>query len=133
MQQYRRSNHSVSLVNYHLVWIPKRRKRVLVNDVEKRLREIVWQVCQENGWIIIALEIMPDHIHLLINVPPTAPAHQVVKAIKGRSSRLLRQEFPHLLRLPSLWTHSYFVSTAGNVSSETVKRYIEEQKHTDVT
>lgn len=133
MQQYRKSNHSVSLINYHLVWIPKRRKRVLVNDVEKRLREIVWQVCQENGWIIIALEIMPDYIHLLVNVPPTVPAHQVVKAIKGRSSRLLRQEFPHLLKLPSLWTHSYFVSTAGNVSSETVKRYIEEQKHTDVT
>lgn len=133
MQQYRKSNHSVSLVNYHLVWIPKRRKKVLVNNVEKRLREIVWQVCQEKGWIVIALEIMPDHIHLLVNVPPTVPAHQIVKAIKGRSSRLLRQEFPHLLKLPSLWTHSYFVSTAGNVSSETVQRYIEEQKHSDVT
>lgn len=133
MQQYRKANHSVSLVNYHLVWIPKRRKRVLVNNVEKRLREIVWQVCQENGWVIIALEIMPDHIHLLVNVPPTIPAHQVVKAIKGRKFKKMRKKFPHLLKLPSLWTHSYFVSTAGNVSSETVKRYIEEQKHVDVT
>jgi hypothetical protein len=70
---------------------------------------------------------------LFVNVPPTVPAHKVANAIKGRSSRYLRQEFPHLLKLPSLWTHSYFVSTAGNVSSETVRRYIEEQRHHDVT
>jgi putative transposase len=132
-QQYRNSHHTVSLVNYHLVWIPKRRKKVLVGDVEKRLREIIWEVAREKDWKIIALEIMPDHIHLFVNVPPQVAPHQVAKAIKGRSSRLLRQEFPHLLKLPSLWTHSYFVSTAGNVSSETIKRYIEEQRHHDTT
>lgn len=132
-QQYRNSHHTVSLVNYHLVWIPKRRKKVLVGEVEKRLRQIIWEVCQEKDWKIIALDIMPDHIHLFVNVPPQVAPHQVAKAIKGRSSRLLRQEFPHLLKLPSLWTHSYFVSTAGNVSSETVKRYIEEQRHHDTT
>jgi putative transposase len=101
--------------------------------VESRLRQIVWEVCQENQWNIIALEIMPDHVQKFVNVPPKVPAHKVASAIKGRSSRYLRQEFPHLLKLPSLWTHSYFVSTAGNVSSETVRRYIEEQRHHDVT
>ena len=132
-QQYRRNSHTVSLVNYHLVWIPKRRKRVLVGDVEKRLRQIIWEVCQEKDWVVIDLEIMSDHVHLLVNVPPNVAAHEVVKALKGRSSRYLRQEFPHLLKLPSLWTHSYFVSTEGNVSSETIRKYIEEQRHHDVT
>ena len=133
MQQYRRKNSSVSLVNYHLVWLPKRRKKVLVGEVESRCRQIIWEVCQENEWKIIALEIMPDHVHLFVNVPPDVAAHKVANAIKGRSSRYLRQEFPHLMKLPSLWTHSYFVSTAGNVSSETVRQYIEEQKHHDTT
>ena len=132
-QQYRKNSHTVSLVNYHLVWIPKRRKRVLVGDVEKRLRQIIWEVCQEKDWVVIDLEIMSDHVHLLVNVPPNVAAHEVVKALKGRSSRYLRQEFPHLLKLPSLWTHSYFVSTEGNVSSETIRKYIEEQRHHDVT
>jgi putative transposase len=132
-QQYRRNSHTVSLVNYHLVWIPKRRKKVLVGDVEKRLRQIIWEVCQEKDWIVIALEIMSDHVHLLVNVPPTVAAHEVIKAIKRRSSRHLRQEFPHLLKLPSLWTHSYFVSTTGNVERETIRKYIEEQRHHDTT
>jgi putative transposase len=106
---------------------------VLVGDVEKRLRQIIWEVCQEKEWIVIALEIMSDHVHLLVNVPPNVAAHEVVKAIKGRSSRYLRSCFPHLLKLPSLWTHSYFVSTTGNVSSETIRKYIEEQRHHDTT
>ncbi|MDJ0620816.1 MAG: IS200/IS605 family transposase [Calothrix sp. MO_192.B10] len=89
-QQYRRNSHTVSLVNYHLVWIHKRRKKVLVGDVEKRLRQIIWEVCQEKDWIVIALEIISDHVHLLVNVPPNVAAHEVVKAIKGRSSRYLR-------------------------------------------
>jgi putative transposase len=103
----------------------------LFGDVEKRLRQIVWEVCQEKDWQIIALEIMPDHVHLFVDVPPDVAAHKVANAIKGRSSRLLRQEFPHLLKLPSLWTNSYFVSTHANVSSETIRQYIEEQKHHD--
>ncbi len=121
------------MINFHLVWIPKRRKRVLIGDVEKRLREIIWDTCKEKDWKIIALEIMPDHVHLFVNVLPDIAARQVAAQIKGRSSRYLRKEFPHLLKLPSLWTHSYFVSTAGSVSNETIRRYIEEQRHHDVT
>lgn len=133
MQQYRRKNHTVSMINFHLVWIPKRRKRVLIGDVEKRLREIIWDTCKEKDWQIIALEIMPDHVHLFVNVSPDIAARQVAAQIKGRSSRYLRKEFPHLLKIPSLWTHSYFVSTAGNVSNETIRRYIEEQRYHDTT
>ena len=94
------------MINFHLVWIPKRRKRVLVGDVEKRLREIIWDTCSYKDWQIIALEIMPDHVHLFVNVLPDIAARQVAAQIKGRSSRYLRKEFPHLLKLPSLWTHS---------------------------
>jgi putative transposase len=83
----------------------------------------------EKGWDILALEVAPDHIHLFIATKPSDPPHLVVKAFKGRSSNFLRKEFPHLLKLPSLWTSSYFVSSAGSISSETVKKYIEDPHH----
>lgn len=112
---------------YHLIWCPKRRKSVLVGAVAERLSQILHGVASENGWTIEHLAIMPDHVHLFVRATPTIPAHEVVRLFKGRSSRLLRAEFPSLLRLPSLWTRSYFCSTAGNVSAETIQRYIEEQ------
>ncbi|AOY81316.1 IS200/IS605 family transposase [Moorena producens JHB] len=127
-QQYRHDRHSVSLVNYHIVWITKRRKKVLVDNIEKRLREIIWEVLVDLDCKLISLEIQPDHVHLFVNAYPCLSAKDVVNRVKGRSSRYLRQEFPILLRLPSLWTRSYFVSTAGNVSSETVRRYIENHR-----
>lgn len=127
---YKRSRHQVYLVNYHLIWCPKRRKPVLTGPIKTRLKEIIGEVSEELGLEILALEIQPDHIHLFVSTYPQLGCHKIIRSIKGRSSRLLRQEFPELLKLPSLWTHSYFVSTAGNVSSETIKRYIEEQPRT---
>lgn len=126
--EYRRNNHSVTLLNYHFVWCPKRRKPVLTGDVAKRLQEIIFELCSENNWRLIALEIMPDHVHMFLNAEPTDAPSVIIKRIKGRASHHLRKEFPDLLKLPSLWTPSYFVSTAGNVSTETVKRYIEGQR-----
>jgi len=114
-------------MNYHLVWCPKRRKSILVDAVKERLNQIVREVCKERQVDILAMEIMPDHIHLFISTNPDMPVQDVIKYIKGRSSHHLRQEFPELLKLPSLWTHSYFISTAGNVSSETIQKYIAEQ------
>jgi putative transposase len=125
--EYQHERNKVYLINYHLIWCPKRRKLVLIGDVKKRLKEILYQVAKEKGIKIIALEIMPDHLHTLISAYPEIPVHKIVKAFKGRSSNLLRKEFPHLLKLPSLWTHSYFVSTAGNVSNKTIQKYIEMQ------
>lgn len=115
------------LCNYHFVWIPKRRKPVLVGEIKERLKQIIEEVCSENGWEILALEIMPDHVHLFLSAPPYLSPHIILRRIKGRSARILRQEFPELLKLPSMWTRSYFVSTAGNVSSETIKKYVEGQ------
>jgi len=114
-------------MNLHFVWCPKRRKKVLVGNVAKRLREIIKQVAEEKQVKVLALEIQPDHLHLFVSVSPQMVTHKLVKAFKGRSSNLLRKEFPSLLKLPALWTNSYFVSTAGNVSSETIKKYIEAQ------
>lgn len=125
--QYRRKHTSVSLINYHFVFCPKRRKKVLINDVGRRLEEIIYQKAKELECDVLALEIMPDHVHLFISCPPTIAPHQVMFRIKGASSRILRKEFPHLLKLPSLWTRSYYCGTASHVSSETIKKYIANQ------
>jgi putative transposase len=125
---YQRSAHHVFLLNYHIIWCPKRRKKVLVGAVEQRLKQIIGEIAKELGVEVLALEVMPDHLHLFVSSRPELALPHLVKAIKGRSSHDLRLEFPELQRMPSLWTHSYFVSTAGNVSAETIKRYIEEQK-----
>jgi len=125
--EYKHSRNKVYLMNYHIIWCPKRRKKVLIGSVKDRLEEIIKEVAREYQTDILALEIMPDHVHLFISTHPDVPVQAIIKTLKGRSSRYLRKEFPDLLKLPSLWTHSYFISTAGNVSSDTIKRYIAEQ------
>ena len=125
--EYRHDRTKVYLVNYHFVWCPKRRKPVLVGAVKDALKQVIEKVAEEKGVDILALEINPDHVHLFVSANPLVSAHKIVKDFKGRSSRILRQEFPELLKLPSLWTRSYFVSTAGIVSNETIKKYIEAQ------
>ena len=125
--EYKHSRNQVFLINYHLVWCPKRRKKVLVNKIAKRLKEIFNQVAQDKDIDILTLEVMPDHLHLFVSCQPQMTIHKLVKAFKGRSSNILRKEFPELLKLPSLWTNSYFVSTAGNISNKTIQKYIENQ------
>ena len=101
----------------------------MVNDVDTRLKELIIQVCQEIQVEIIEMEIMPDHVHLLLEIAPQFGVHKAVKTIKGRTSRILRQEFPVLkTKLPTLWTNSYFVSTVGGAPLEIIKQYIEGQK-----
>ncbi len=129
-QKYRHKNTSVSLINYHFVWIPRRRKKVLGGKIAQRLSELILEVVTKLDCQIIAQEIMPDHVHLFLNCPTSISPDQIMFRIKGYSSRVLRLEFPVLARMPSMWTRAYFISTAGNVSSETVKRYIENQKST---
>ena len=116
--------------HYHVVWCPKYRRKVLVGPIETRLKEIIGQVCQQCQAEVEELEIMPDHVHLLVSVDPQLGIHRLMKLIKGRSSRLLRQEFPALKRkLPSLWTNSYFVGTTGGAPLSLIKPYLEQQKH----
>ncbi|MCC3440016.1 MAG: IS200/IS605 family transposase [Oscillatoriales cyanobacterium] len=122
LAEYKTHNHVKFLLNYHFVFIPKRHKKVLLGDVATRTRQIFLELSIEKGWDILALEVAPDHVHLFVAVKPTDTPVLVVKLFKGRSSRFLREEFPELKKLPSLWTSSYFVSTAGNISSEVVKK-----------
>lgn len=126
--EYRRSEGSVSSINYHFVFVPKRRKAVLIGDIAVRGQAIIFDLVKEHGWNLIALEIMPDHIHMFINTPTHESAAQIAKWVKGRMSKLLRDEFPSLKKLPSLWSPSYFVATTGKVSTDTIRRYIEGQK-----
>ena len=125
--EYKHSRNQVYLINYHLIWCPKRRKPVLVGKVKQRLEQIIKEIAKEKGVEILKLSIQPNHVHNFISVYPTIAVHKLVKAFKGRSSHYLCREFPELLKLPTLWTHSYFVSTAGNVSSQTIQKYIEAQ------
>lgn len=125
---YKIKNHSIFLLNYHIVFCPKYRRKVLINNIKIRLEEIIKQISIENNFEVLALEIMPDHVHLFISCSPTFSPHKIVKMFKGKSSNLLRKEFKELTtKLPTLWTRNYFISSAGNVSSETIKRYIENQ------
>ena len=126
---YRHNNHSVGLATIHLVWIPKRRKPVLRGDIKLRLATILESVASDKGWIIKAKEIAPDHVHLLVEYDEKTAISEVVKAFKGRSSRMLREEFPELTKLPSLWTKSYFYDTSGKVSTAKVMAYINEPHH----
>ena len=127
--KYKSNNHIVYACQYHVVWCPKYRRRVLVEGVDDRLKAIVNAVCTEFDVEMIELEVMPDHVHLRVEVDPQFGIHRLVKSIKGRSSRLLRAEFPRLKsRLPTLWTNSYFVSTVGGAPLEEIQQYIEQQK-----
>jgi putative transposase len=114
---------------YHVVWCPKYRRKVIGGRMEQRLKEIIAEVIEEKGAWLIEMETMPDHVHLLVEVDPQYGVHKLVKAIKGRSSRVLREEFPWLRsKLPSLWTNSYFVATVGGAPLSVIKRYVEDQK-----
>ena len=126
-----RSNRNIIFsCKYHVVFCPKYRRQVLVNGVDRRLKQIIAEVAEETDSILLETEVMPDHVHLLVDVDPQFGIHRVVKAMKGRSSRWLRNEFPWLKsRLPTLWTNSYFVSTVGGAPLAVIKRYIEKQKN----
>lgn len=116
-------------VKIHIVFCTKYRRPVLTDGVDERLKEIIAEVCEENEVELIALEVMPEHVHLFVDIPPKLSISTLLSFVKGKASRLLRQEFPRLKsRLPCLWTGSFFCSSVGGAPVETVKRYIEEQQ-----
>ena len=128
--KYKSNNNVVYSCKYHVIWCPKYRRPVITGEVEARLKEIIHSKAKEHEAEIIELETMPDHVHLLVEIDPQYGIHKLIKAIKGASSRALRNEFPHLKsRLPTLWTNSYFVSTVGGAPLEVIKQYIENQKN----
>ena len=129
MKNLKHNTASVVNINYHIIWCPKYRRKVLVDGVDTRLKEVLVQIAKESGCTIDTMEVMPDHIHIFLKGTPTIPIHLIVKNLKGKSSRILRAEFPHLRkRLPCLWTRSYYCETIGCINEETIKKYIENQK-----
>lgn len=129
MQKFKSNNNVVYSCKYHVIFCPKYRRPVLVNAIASRLKELLAQIAIEIEVEILEMEIMPDHVHLLVEVDPQFGIHRVVKRFKGATSRYLRLEFPELKRrLPTLWTNSYFVSTVGGAPLEAVKMYIQNQK-----
>ena len=126
---YLHEQHTVHLIVYHIIWCPKRRRRILRGEIAQRLEQLVNEVVNEHNWQVLSLSIQADHVHLFIRSNPYTEPSDIARLIKGRSSHALREEFPYLMKMPSLWTRSTFYSTAGNVSSETIQKYIERQSN----
>ena len=124
---YQHAGAQVYLLNYHLIWCPKRRRAILVGKMKHRLEQVIRETAKEMHVEVIDLAVKLDHLHLFISAYPQVPAHKIVKRFRGRSSHMLRRELPELLKLPSLWTHACFVSTAGHVSAKTMPDYTQRQ------
>ena len=129
MNKYKSNRNIVYSCKYHIVWCSKYRRKVLIGPVEKRLKNIINDVAKQYNVEIIEMETNIDHIHILCEVDPHFGVHKFIKYAKGRSSRILRNEFHHLkTKLPTLWTNSYFISTVGGVSLDAIKQYVENQQ-----
>ncbi len=129
MSEYRSNHNVVYICRYHVVFCPKYRRKVLTPPIDERLKTILMEQIERWGQELIEMEVMPDHVHLLVGCDPQFGIHRLIKLLKGFSSHALRLEFPPLKRrLPSLWTNSYFCATVGGVTLETVKRYVASQK-----
>lgn len=128
-ERWTTSNKAIYNIGYHLIWCPKYRRKVLVGDIEVRLKELLINKASEIGVIIETMEIMPDHVHLFVKSSPVLSPHYIVQQLKGFTSFQLRKEFPLLKsRLPTLWTRSYYCESIGHISEEIVRKYIEDQK-----
>jgi putative transposase len=127
---YKSNNHVVYSSKYHVVWCPKYRRKVLEGDIAKRCETLIRRTAAKYRAEVIALEVRPDHVHMLVEIDPQLGIHRLVKNIKGMSSHHLRKEFASLRsRLPTLWTNSYFVSTVGSAPRSVMKQYVENQKN----
>ena len=131
MVDYRRSAHAMYDIKYHVIWVTKYRYKVMRGRVAERARELIRQICQARDVVIVRGAISPDHVHMLLSVPPDLAPAKVVQYIKGRSSRLLQAEFPELGKRywgQHLWARGYFCATVGAVDEDTIKHYIETQR-----
>ena len=128
-ERYSKSTGAVCRLKYHIVWCPKYRRKVLTAPVDARLKDVLYEVAVEHQFIVYQMHVEPDHVRLFVEAGPTQSVAEIANRFKGASSRILRQEFPQLRsRLPTLWSRSYFASTAGDVSEAAIGRYIELQK-----
>jgi len=127
--RYTTSAHCIYNLGYHIIWCPKYRRKVLVNRIDERLKELLNEKAAALEITIEKMEVMPDHVHLFVKGKPSVPVQHIVNQLKGYTSVMLRREFPRLKsRLPTLWTRSYYVESIGHISESTITRYIEDQK-----
>ena len=123
------TRHAAYTINYHFVWLPKYRRKVLVGGIPNRLVELLNEKSAELKGEVLKVTVQAEHVHLFCSFPPTLAPHQIMHRLKGYTAFRLRKEFPHLKsRLPNMWTRSYFVGTAGTVTATTIQKYIDEQK-----
>jgi putative transposase len=130
MENYRKTSHSVYDIKYHIVWITKYRKAVMLGEIAKRLQEIIRQVCAQNEVQILKGHISKDHVHMLVSVPPHLSASKLVQYMKGNSSHKLQKEYKELNKQywgRHLWARGYFVASTGNVTDEIIAEYIQNQ------
>ncbi|WP_299460075.1 IS200/IS605 family transposase [uncultured Microscilla sp.] len=128
-KRWKSSKNSVYNLGYHIIWCPKYRRKVLTQEIQTRLKELLLSKAKDLGIEIETMEIMTDHVHLFIKAKPVDAPHFIIGQLKGYTSRHLRQEFPQLKsRLPTLWTRSYYIESVGHISEKTIKKYIENQK-----
>ena len=128
---YWKGEHTKHRLQYHLVWIPKYRKRILRGEIAERLKSLLYECCQINSWWIDSISIQTDHVHVLIQVKPENSVAEIVQIMKGGSSRVLRKEFPEIKEFlwgDSFWNDGYFAETVGKVDESIVRRYIKEQQ-----
>lgn len=129
-KEYKTLNHSKFSCQYHIIFCPKYRRRILVDGVDERVKSLFIEFQKDIGYEVLDLEVMPDHVHALLDIPPNKNLAKMIGLLKGKIAHILRKEYPKLkTRLPSIWTRSYFVSTVGAVTLEVVKKYIDNQKN----
>ncbi|HCW55688.1 MAG TPA: IS200/IS605 family transposase [Erysipelotrichaceae bacterium] len=129
---YRTNETTVFCCRYHVIFCPKYRRKVLIHGIDERFKEIVLSMQEEQNFKVLGMEVMPDHVHLLLDVDPTIGVNTLVGRIKGKTAHILCREYPEIRRrIPTLWTRSKFIATVGSVSLDVVKKYIEDQKSTE--
>lgn len=129
--EYQHGSHSIYDIKYHIIWVTKYRYHVLEGEVAERARELIRQTCMSRDVTIVQGSIGKDHVHMLVSAPPTISPAKLVQYIKGRSSRLIQEEFPHLHKKywgQHMWGRGYFCATVGTVTQETIREYIANQK-----
>ena len=129
MKNLKITSHATFNISYHLIWCTKYRRKVLINGIDMRLKELLAQKASEHGWTIESMEVMPDHAHIFVKTGVNDSPSFIVNQFKGMSSNILRKEFKELRsKLPTLWTRSYYCESIGHISEATILKYIEEQK-----
>jgi len=134
MENYRLGSHSRYDIKYHFVWVTKYRKPVLFDEVGRRVRELVVEICRTNEIEILSGHVSKDHVHVLLSCPPNLSPSKIMQYIKGKTSRKLMMEFQHIQKAfwgRHLWARGYFVASSGNVTDEVIKEYIRLQDDTE--